>query len=108
MHHDPRWLFFTSFADKGYKEMWDRNTDYTTVDYSATVRVPVPGMDGLESSTSFGAQYYRYYYEYVYAYGEAFPTPGLTSMSATTQNRVNGEYSVENVTVGAFIQQQFA
>ena len=108
MNHDPRWLFFDEFAGVGYKEMWDRNTDYTTLDYNATVRVPVPGMDGLESSTSVGTQYYRYYHEYVYAYGEGFPTPGLTSMSATTKNRTNGEYSVENVTVGAFVQQQFA
>ncbi|HKJ92326.1 MAG TPA: TonB-dependent receptor, partial [Longimicrobiales bacterium] len=32
--------------------------------------------------------------------------PGLTSMSATTQNRVNDEYAVHNVTVGAYVQEQ--
>lgn len=108
MNHDARWLFFTDFADNGYKEMWDRSTDYTTVDYSATVRTAIPGAQGLESSTSVGGQLYRFYQEYLYAYGESFPTPGLTSMAATTQNRSNSEYSVENVTLGAYVQEQLA
>ncbi|HEX6938891.1 MAG TPA: SusC/RagA family TonB-linked outer membrane protein, partial [Longimicrobiales bacterium] len=108
MHHDERWLEFEPSADEGYKEMWDRSTDYTTVDYSATVRVPVPGIAGLESSTSFGGQFYRYYYEHLYAYGEAFPTPGLTSISATTRDRVSSEYAVENVTLGGYVQEQLA
>lgn len=110
MNHSPdeRWLFFSDFADQGYKSTADRSTDYTTVDYSATLRAPIPGADGLESSTSVGGQLYRYYHEYISAYGESFPYPGLTSIDATTQNRTNDEYSVENVTLGAYVQEQLA
>lgn len=106
MYHDERWLDLTSFADRGYKEMWDRGITYTTVDYSGTFQRTL--RQHLESSTSVGGQLYRRDYGYIYAYGEGFPVPGLSSMGATTQNRVNGEYAVENVTIGAFIQEQLA
>ncbi|HSH45737.1 MAG TPA: TonB-dependent receptor, partial [Longimicrobiales bacterium] len=106
MHHDERWMDLNSFADRGYKQMWDRSTEYTSVDYSGTFQFPVT-VD-LESSTSVGGQLYRRDAGFVYAYGEGFPVPGLTSMRATTQNRVNDEYRVENVTVGAYIQQQLS
>jgi TonB-linked SusC/RagA family outer membrane protein len=104
MYHDERWLDLSSFADRGYKQMWDRSTTFTTADYSASVELPVT--QDIQSNTSVGAQYYQRDYEYVYAYGEGFPVPGLSSMSATTQNRVNGQYEEENVTIGAFIQEQ--
>src|SRR5690606_36843426 len=61
----------------------------------------------LNSVTSFGGQLYRRDYAHVYAYGENFPVPGLSGIEATTQNRVNSESKVENVTLGAFMQQQF-
>ena len=106
MYHDERWLDLASFADRGYKEMWERGITYTTADYAATVNLPINA--DLQSSTSVGGQLYRYDYEHLYAYGEGFPVPGLSSMSATTQNRVNSEYAEENVTLGAFIQEQVA
>lgn len=108
MNNDPTWLYFSDFADQGYKSADDRSTDYTTVDYGATVRAPIRAVEGLESSTSVGGQLYRYYHEYISAYGEGFPFPGLTSINATTQNRTNDEFSVENVTLGAYVQEQLA
>lgn len=106
MYHDERWLDLDDFADRGYRQQWDRSTDYTTVDYSGTFRfLATPD---LESNTSIGGQFYRRYYEEIYAYGEGFPVEGLSSMDATTQNRENGGTSVENVTLGAFVQQQFS
>ena len=104
MNHDEEWLYFFSFADRGYKETWDRSTDYTTADYVASLNLPVN--EELTTSTSVGGQFYRRYQEFVYAYGEAFPVPALTSIAATTQNRQNSEFSVENVTVGVFLQEQ--
>ncbi|HUG40807.1 MAG TPA: SusC/RagA family TonB-linked outer membrane protein [Longimicrobiales bacterium] len=104
MHHDQRYLDLTSFADRGYKEMWDRSTAYTSLDYAGTFRFPVNA--DIETNTSVGGQVYRRESGFIYAYGEGFPVPGLTSMSATTQRRVNSEGRVENVTVGAFLQEQ--
>ncbi len=106
MHHDEAWLYFFSDAAFGYRETQERNVDYTTVDYAATYELPLS--ENLESSTSAGGQLYRRLIEMVYAYGEAFPTPGLTSIRATTQNRAADETSVENTTIGLYVQEQLA
>jgi len=105
-YHDRQWVPFFSFSDRGYKEQRERNVDYATADYAATLQLPVG--EGLISSTSVGGQLYRRMTELLYAYGENFPVPGLTSIAATTQNRTNSESAVENVTVGVFAQQQFS
>ncbi len=104
--HDREWIYFFSFSDRGYRSTNERNLDYTTVDYSATYQRPL--MTDLESSTSVGGQLYRRTVEFVSAYGEVWPTPGLTSISATTQNRSASETSVENTTIGMYVQQQFS
>lgn len=103
-YNDPRWLEISSSANIGYKEMWSRQIAYTTADYAANFTFDLN--PDINSVTSLGGQLYRRDYAHVYAYGENFPVPGLTGMSATTQGRVNGETKIENVTLGAFIQQQ--
>jgi len=105
-YHDEKWLDFWSFSDRGYRSTQERNVDYTTVDYAATYQWPVS--QELESSTSVGGQFYRGYSELVSAYGEVWPTPGLTSISATTQNRSASQTSVENTTVGMYVQEQLS
>ncbi len=105
-YHDERWIYFNSFADRGYRETFDRNIDYTTLDYGATYDMPIT--EELQSSTSVGGQFYRRNSQYLYAYGENFPTPGLSSIRATTQNRTSDETSVENTTIGMYVQQQFS
>jgi len=105
-YHDEKWLDFWSFSDRGYRSTQERNVDYTTVDYAATYQWPVS--EELESSTSVGGQFYRRYSELVSAYGEVWPTPGLTSISATTQNRSASQTSVENTTVGMYVQEQLS
>jgi len=104
--HDEEWLYFFSFSDRGYRATDERNVDYTTLDYSATYEHTLT--PDLESSTSVGGQFYRRTSEYVSAYGEAFPTPGLTSIRATTQNRSADETSVENTTIGMYVQEQLS
>jgi TonB-linked SusC/RagA family outer membrane protein len=105
-YHDEQWLEFWTFSDRGYRWTQERNVDYTTVDYAATYQWPVT--DKLESSTSVGGQFYRHFTELVSAYGEVWPTPGLTSIRATTQNRSADETSVENTTIGVYAQEQLA
>lgn len=105
-YNDPRWVYFFSFSDRGYRSTNERNVKYTTADYSATYQRALTPK--LESSTSVGGQLYRYYVDFVSAYGEVFPTPGLSSVSATTQARTGSQTSVENVTVGMYVQQQFS
>jgi len=105
-YHDEKWLDFWSFSDRGYRWTQERNVDYTTVDYGATYQWPLT--EDLESSTSVGGQLYRRYSEVVSAYGEVWPTPGLTSISATTQNRTASQTSVENTTIGMYVQEQIS
>ena len=106
MAHDPEWLYFFSFADRGYRWTRERNVDYTTVDYAATFNYPIT--DDISTSTSVGGQYYSRKTHLVSVYGEAFPTPGLTSVRATTQNRDADETSVENTTIGLYVQEQIS
>lgn len=106
MAHDQEWLYFNSFADRGYRWTRERNVDYTTVDYAGTFSYPFT--EDISSSTSVGGQYYRRMTHLVSAYGEAFPTPGLTSIRATTQNRDADETSVENSTIGIYVQEQLS
>jgi TonB-linked SusC/RagA family outer membrane protein len=106
MAHDPEWLYFFSFADRGYRWTRERNVDYTTVDYAATFNYPIN--DDISTSTSVGGQYYSRKTHLVSVYGEAFPTPGLTSVRATTQNRDADETSVENTTIGLYVQEQIS
>jgi len=103
-YHDERWVYFFSFSDRGYRETWERNVDYATVDYAATFDYPVG--ENITTSTSVGGQFYRRSSELLYAYGENFPTPGLTSIRATTQSRSNDQTSVENTTIGLYAQEQ--
>ncbi|HET7274489.1 MAG TPA: SusC/RagA family TonB-linked outer membrane protein [Longimicrobiaceae bacterium] len=104
-NRDDQYVFFDSFADRGYKDVLDRNSELMTLDYSGTLSFPVN--DRLTSNTSFGAQYYRDYSEYISAYGEDFPVPGLTTIEAAAIQRGTEDY-IENTTVGVFGQQQVA
>jgi TonB-linked SusC/RagA family outer membrane protein len=104
MNHDDRYTYYDSFADRGYADVVDNRVNYTTLDYSATIKRDITG--NLHSSTSVGGQYYRRHDDYVEAYGEGFPVPGLTAVDATTQNRTSSQTYVNNTTVGVYGQEQ--
>lgn len=90
----------------GYKEVNARDVDYETVDYAATANASF--LTELASSTSFGAQYYRNATAYVFSSGSIFPTPGLSSIAATTGARTTEEDYLEDATVGLYVQEQLA
>ncbi|HEX8830805.1 MAG TPA: TonB-dependent receptor, partial [Longimicrobium sp.] len=72
---------------------------------SATAVFDLP--HSVTSKTTLGGQYYRTKADTVYAHGEIFPAPLLSAIDATTFNRVNNEFSLENAELGFFGQQQF-
>jgi TonB-linked SusC/RagA family outer membrane protein len=104
MNHDDRYTYYDSFADRGYADVVTNRTNYTTLDYSATVKYEL--FPDVQTSTSVGGQYYRKHDDYVEAYGEGFPVPGLTAVDATTQNRTGLQTYVNNTTVGIYGQEQ--
>jgi TonB-linked SusC/RagA family outer membrane protein len=89
---------------RGAKDAERRDMNNQTVDYSATVTVPI--QEGLASSTSFGAQYYRRVSRFVGAYGQDFALPGLRVIDAAAEVQGNETY-LETVSLGIFGQQQF-
>jgi len=104
MNHDDRYTYYDSFADRGYADVVDNRTNYTTLDYSATLKYDL--FADVQLNTSVGGQYYRKHDDYVEAYGEGFPVPGLTAVDATTQNRTGLQTYVNNTTVGIYGQEQ--
>lgn len=96
----------TQFGDEalGYREITTRDIDYKTFDYSATATRDVT--PALRSTTSAGGQYYRNGTAFVFSSGSVFPTPGLSSIEATTGARTTTEDFLEDATVGLYVQEQ--
>ena len=90
----------------GYKEVTVRDGRYHTLDYAATATRMLPRT--LRSSTSVGAQYYRNGTSRVTSSGADFPVEGLSAISSTTGTRTTEEDFVEDVTLGAYVEQVVA
>ncbi len=95
--------FFSGTAALGGKSTSDVGVTYNTVDYGATLRLPLSS--ALTSATSVGAQYYRRQTEILSASGSEFTGPGLTTITGTARS-TSGEDLIENVTMGTFIQEE--
>lgn len=104
VHHDENFSYFFGFdADSGYKSVSTRANSLSSVTYGATIRT---AFSIFSTATSFGTDFFRRNTKYVSAYGEDFPGPGLTALSSTTSARTGSETSVENNTVGVYVQEQ--
>lgn len=102
----PEWVQFNpGNAALGLKFTQRRTISYLTFDYNANAKFQL--RENLNSTTSFGAQYYRRRVDLVWAQGERFPAPDLETVAATAQTFGFDDY-VENTTVGFFGQQQFS
>lgn len=95
--------FFGNPVDQnGTKFTRRRELSVTSVDYAATVR---KALFGLQSSTSFGAQYFKRGTYALAARGEGFPAGGLTLVDAAATT-FGGEDYFENSTLGFYAQEQ--
>jgi TonB-linked SusC/RagA family outer membrane protein len=92
------------FGGNGGRSVRDREVNYYSLDYSASGEWAV--REGIMSTTTFGAQYYRNTTVFQSASGDIFPTVGLTALSATTTNRTNAGDSEEDATLGFYVQEQ--
>ena len=100
-------LVYTVGSDAlGLRDDIERQVAYRTLDYAATATWNF--RPTLRFSTSAGAQYYYNGTSVVEAYGEVFPTPGLTSVFATTQNRLTTQDFSEDKTLGIYGQEEIA
>ncbi|MGH7629995.1 MAG: TonB-dependent receptor domain-containing protein [Gemmatimonadales bacterium] len=103
---DALTAFFPPAIADGQKSVNRRDVTMTTVDYSATLSVPLPRWTGgVTSATSVGTQYYHKLTRLVGASIGQFPVSGLETVSplgATT----GSDAFIENNTLGFFVQQQ--
>lgn len=95
--------FFGSPVDQnGNKFTRRRELGVTSIDYAASLRQQ---LFGLQTSTSFGAQYFKRQTYELAAEGEGFPAGGLTLVDAAAVT-FGGEDFFENSTVGFYGQEQ--
>ena len=95
--------FFGNPVDQnGTKLTRRRELSVTSVDYAATLKQV---LFGLQSSTSFGAQYFKRSTYTLAARGEGFPAGGLTLVDAAATT-FGGEDFFENSTLGFYGQEQ--
>jgi len=95
-------VFFGGAAALGGKFLERRDVETTTLDYSASISLP---LGGLSTTTTFGTQYYRRLTQFIRSEGNTFPAPGLTVVDALAQT-FGGEDFIENNTLGFFAQEQ--
>jgi outer membrane receptor protein involved in Fe transport len=95
--------FFGATAALGSKALGKRELTTTTLDYSASATYDLASRIGTK--TSVGAQYYRKFTKNATLSGTVFPAPGVTSLSSAATRSVSESF-VENVTLGAYVQEQ--
>lgn len=100
---DPR---IDSLGSQGYREITTRDVTNRSLDYTANAIWNYSPTIRLTSSV--GAQYFTESIHSVFANGSVFPTPGLTSVSATTTNKNNSEGFSDDKTLGIYGQEQLA
>ena len=100
---DPR---VDSLGSDGYRSINQRDVVNRSLDYSANAIWQA--RPDLRMTTSAGAQYFTENIHSVFAQGEVFPTPGLTSVSATTTNRTNSEGFSDDKSLGIYVQEHLA
>lgn len=89
----------------GFRETVRYNIINYTANLSATATYS-PTTD-LVLTSSVGSQYYRDRNTYIFAQGQGI-TPGTGSLNGATSDFLVGEETAESITLGVYLQQQFA
>ncbi|MBA2671812.1 MAG: TonB-dependent receptor, partial [Gemmatimonadetes bacterium] len=94
----PRW-------SNGYRFQNLREVIFDTYDYSGTASFDI--RPGLNSSTSFGMQYYTKSFDLASVQGEGFPAPGVNTVEAAALRTFQTQDQWNNKTLGFYAQQVF-
>lgn len=98
-------LVYTVGSDAlGFRSVQDRTVTYRSIDYSASATYD--WKPTVRFVTSGGAQFYHNAADYVSASGSVFPTPGLSTVQATTQGKTQDQDFSEDKTLGIYAQEQ--
>ena len=98
--------FFLGTGFSGTRSTTNQQTTFNTYDYAGSARYHIrPAISG---KSTIGVQYYTNGQVSLTASGTEFPTPGLTTISATGTKGVPSSSLTQNNTLGAYGQQEFA
>ncbi|MET0399776.1 MAG: SusC/RagA family TonB-linked outer membrane protein [Longimicrobiaceae bacterium] len=88
---------------------WRRSNRVQVSNFTGTVdgTATFPLLENLSSTTSVGTQYHRELYRDNRAYGVGL-APGTKSLQGTSRLFTVSENTTDNITLGAYVQQQFA
>ena len=99
-------VFFMGSGFDGSRSVTTQQTTYNTYDYSTSLQYQI--RPALRSKTSIGVQYYTNQGTSVAASGTKFPTPGLSTITATgVKGSPTSNYSANN-TLGFYGQEDLA
>jgi TonB-linked SusC/RagA family outer membrane protein len=98
-------VFFLGSRFDGQRSETTQQTTFNTYDYSGSVHFDV--RPNVTAKSTLGAQYYTNAQSALSASGQHFPTPGLSTISATGTKGTPTSSFVQNNTLGAYGQQEF-
>jgi TonB-linked SusC/RagA family outer membrane protein len=99
-------VFFLGTNFDGNRSLTTQQTTFNTFDYAGNVHFNVRPQ--VESKSTVGVQYYTNQQTSLFASGTHFPSPGLSSITATGTKQSPTSNLIANNTLGAFGQQEFA
>jgi TonB-linked SusC/RagA family outer membrane protein len=99
-------VFFLGSRFDGQRSETTQQTTYNTYDFAATAKYNMWGNVGAKST--LGIQYYTNKQTALTASGQHFPTPGVTTISATGLKGAPTSSLLANNTLGSYLQQEFA
>jgi TonB-linked SusC/RagA family outer membrane protein len=99
--YDPR---VDSLQSLGFRDINERDITTRSLDYSA--RAIWNPMSTTRLTTSVGAQYFTNSIHSVDAFGSVFPTPGLKSVTSTTNRSAPTEGFSDDKSLGLYAQEQ--
>jgi len=99
--YDPR---VDSLQSLGFRDINERDVTTRSLDYSA--RALWNPLSSTRFTTSVGAQYFTNSIHSVDANGSVFPTPGLESVSSTTNRNPATEAFSDDKSLGIYAQEQ--
>jgi TonB-linked SusC/RagA family outer membrane protein len=99
-------VFFLGSNFDGSRSNTAQQTTFNTYDYSGAVHFDL--RPNLVSKSTFGVQYYTNDNSTLTASGTHFPTPGLSTISATGTKGTPSSNTSANNTLGFYGQQEFA
>lgn len=96
--------FWGNAGMEGSRSVSDSHTPTRTVDYGATLTLPLTSQ--INSATSFGLQYYNRQSRNLSASGSNYAVPSLETISSASEQSGSESFS-ENTTLGTYVQNQF-